>query len=739
MSAGSVVTGNAVSAEHVETDLAAPVGVERAELTGSASAYKPINPIRVLDTRRSDKYPRLWVESAISFDPVTDTGVADAAGVDPGDITAVIVNVTMINAGDAGFGTVWPTGSERLLTSTNNVEFAGHTIPNLAIAPLGLERKISIFASTTSNVAVDVLGVFVASGPTAAGRFEPLGPTRAFDTRDVDINEFRANETRNINLTNVGVPRDATGVVLNVTAIRSRGAGFYRVWSAGDPEPSHSSVNVLGVDYQAGNQVISGVENGRISVGTNVGGGLTIDVTGYFTGASSEVSTDGLFVPFTPGRLVDTRADSGPRAVTGGSRVGAEESLEITVASRLDIPETGAKALALNVTAVRADDRGFVSLYPSDSDAPDTSSLNFTQGGQTVPNHAITSVSEDGRITAVPSELTHLLIDATGYFLDATAEPPVASETEAKVVDPGSFVPEPLGAAPGEGPYDFLFDRGAFTATGQRPSPTLQAQWPTCQPIRYALNIDLAETNEQVEVLISSIESVEAATGIDFQFAGVTSSGLNIDNPILLAENFNEQLGQRLIGQDPAPFKYLPPDNNGQDSVSLVIGFSDGNDTLELSSPGTIGVGGSLRFQADPDGRAEAFRGFALIDIAKLYEDGPNGAVTLSNIQATTTHELGHMVGLGHVSDFNPRTGSASTLFQGLDPNSGSWPNATLQDQLMYPALNPGAGSDFDTGDRLGLWEMYSESFCPSKPGEKPGESPSQLPLDVIKSVDDFG
>ena len=45
-----------------------------------------------------------------------------------------------------------------------------------------------------------------------------------------------------------------------------------------------------------------------------------------------------------------------------------------------------------------------------------------------------------------------------------------------KVVEPGSFVPDPLPAvAPTSGPYDFLFDRGAFIADGSRPNPTIKA------------------------------------------------------------------------------------------------------------------------------------------------------------------------------------------------------------------------------------------------------------------------
>ena len=102
------------------------------------------------------------------------------------------------------------------------------------------------------------------------------------------------------------------------------------------------------------------------------------------------------------------------------------------------------------------------------------------------------------------------------------------------MVIPGEFVPGALPAAsPTNGPYDFLFDRGQFFGTGQRANPTIKAAWAVCQPIRYALNVDEAEDNLHIQVMIDSIEEMEAAIGIDFQFAGVTSAGMNVADALL--------------------------------------------------------------------------------------------------------------------------------------------------------------------------------------------------------------
>jgi hypothetical protein len=154
----SVLVVPGLTGSSVEARGAANLVAKADTLVGSASAYRPINPIRILDTRSDPGIKRLWIGSAFSIDPITTTGVAEAAGVNAADITAVIVNTTLVKTGSRGFGTVWPTGSKRQVTSTNNAGFEGHTIPNLVIAPLGLDQKISVYSSMTSDIILDHRG-----------------------------------------------------------------------------------------------------------------------------------------------------------------------------------------------------------------------------------------------------------------------------------------------------------------------------------------------------------------------------------------------------------------------------------------------------------------------------------------------------------------------------------------------------------------------------------------------------
>ncbi len=644
--------------------------------TNVASKFVPIAPIRALDTRVDPAYGKLLRSSSISLDPVTDTGVAIAAGVNAADITAVVVNATVINSGGNGFATMWPTGSPRPTTATNNTQFLGHTIGNLVIAPLGLERKISFYASTDADVTVDVFGVFVRSNATDTGRFEQLGPIRHTDTRvTTPSSRMAANETRTFDLTTAGVPADATGVVMNITAIRAGGRGFYTVWQSGTPRPNTANVNVLDPGYNAGNQVITGLTNGKVDVFTDIGSDLTIDITGYFTGAGPAQVTDGLFVPFTPTRFLDTRELSGPTGQNQGQPLGAGEVFALDVAGIGDVPATGAKAVAFNITGAQSGDRGFIKAFPRGVDEPSTSSLNFTTAGQTVPNHAITSLDpSSGDVNLFASTSTHVIVDATGFFLDARGVAPLGTRV-VKTINPGNFVPAPLSAQPANGPYDFLFDRQNFLTSRVRPNPTQTISYNACDPIRYALNIDIAD-DAAIADIITSIEKVERGSGIDFQFAGVTSAGMNISDEILQPE--------RAVPELSLPYKYLPP------GADVVIGYSTPEDSPR--NPGVVGVAGGL---GTPDG--QMFRGFAVIYLASL------GSSTQR--QGTITHELGHLLGLGHVSDRDPFSGAPSTAYQGLDPAAGTWATATLRAQLMYPELT--ANSDLAVGDLQGFWQLY--------------------------------
>ena len=104
--------------------------------------------------------------------------VTGVAGV-PSDASAVVLNMTAVNAQAPGFATVYPCGQTRPEASNLNYA-AAQTIPNLVIAKPGVGGKVCIYSFAAIDVLADVSGFF----PAGSG-FTPItNPTRVLDSRN---------------------------------------------------------------------------------------------------------------------------------------------------------------------------------------------------------------------------------------------------------------------------------------------------------------------------------------------------------------------------------------------------------------------------------------------------------------------------------------------------------------------------------------------------------------------------
>ncbi|MFI8897435.1 PKD domain-containing protein [Streptomyces virginiae] len=118
------------------------------------------------------------------------------------------------------------------------------------------------------------------------------------------------------------------------------------------------------------------------------------------------------FTPHAPTRLLDTRSGIG-----GSNRpVTPYGVARVKVGGNSGIPDD-ATAVALNLTVVSPRSGGHITAYPSGTEQPTTSNVNFT-AGQTVPNMTIVPVGADGYVELVNRSYgdVDLLADVTGYF-----------------------------------------------------------------------------------------------------------------------------------------------------------------------------------------------------------------------------------------------------------------------------------------------------------------------------------
>ena len=374
-----------------------------ARFTAGGSQYTAVAPARLLDTRTGTK-------------PVAGTTVdvqITGSGI-PANATAVVLNTTSTEATAAGFVTVFPTGTARPEVSNLNL-VAGQTRANLVTVTIGTGGKVSLFTQNGSHLVVDVVGYY--APPTGTdGRFTALAPARLIDTRLTTKVAAQGTVAVPV-LGRGGVPTaGVSSVVVNVAATEADADGFLTVYATGTVRPGTSSLNAERRGSTVSNLAIVPVgTDGSISVFSQRGAHIVVDVVGWYGDATATGGSRGLFVPLAPARVVDTRSGVGaaaaPLPITG--------SLDVTLAGAGGVPSFGASSVVVNVTAVDPLRDGFVTVTPAGSTPGGpaaTSTVNVDVAGQTTPNLTGATLGTGGRVTVFSQAGGHLVMDVAGWF-----------------------------------------------------------------------------------------------------------------------------------------------------------------------------------------------------------------------------------------------------------------------------------------------------------------------------------
>lgn len=272
-------------------NLAADIqGYFQGDSTGSS--YIPLAPARILDTRAGTG----GVSTPVGPGGTIELKVTDAGGVPATGGTAVALNVTATNvSGLESYLTVWPSGTNRPVASNLNF-IQGQTVPNLVIARVGTEGKISIYNNVGNvDVVADTQGYFAApvSAPPLPGSvYYPANPSRILDTRTGNgtpggaQGQLGQGGIIDLQVTGRGgVPANATSVVLNVTAADSPGPDSYlTVYPTGTTRPLASNLNFVS-GQTIPNLVIAKIgSGGKVTIYNNLGSTVVVaDVQGWFT------------------------------------------------------------------------------------------------------------------------------------------------------------------------------------------------------------------------------------------------------------------------------------------------------------------------------------------------------------------------------------------------------------------------------------------------------------------------
>jgi hypothetical protein len=230
---------------------------------------------------------------------------------------------------------------------------------------------------------------------------------------------------------------------------------------------------------------------------------------------------------------------------------------------------------------------------------------------------------------------------------EAGSQPPSEARTDAP---PPGFeeadrpLDEPALPRAGSDSYKFLAVNGDGSPVGYSP----------CRPLHYVVNDDLAPAGAQ-QLVSDAIATVSAATGITFVYDGTTSEQPSPQRP---------------------PYQ---PDAYGERWAPLLIAWTTPDVAPQLKGK-VIGTGGSTHYSYD-DGPKTFVTGGLDLDAPQIADEllNPDGHLYAT---AVVLHELSHVMGLDHVSDFT---------------------------QLMYPEI--GTPEGLSAGDLNGLYEL-SKAQC---------------------------
>lgn len=370
-----------------------PAPVAAVPLVANAG-YVPVTPTRLLDSRLNFQ--------SLGAGQRADLPVLGRAGIPASGVTAVVLNVTAVNAVSDTHLRVWPAGASMPNASSLNTD-ASRTQASMVTVGVGGGGKVSFFnAAGTTHYIVDVLGYYT-TALASSSRYTPVDPVRAFDSRSSTA--LSSGDTRTVDVAAaLGVaPVSLSTVAVNVTAIGATGPGYVVAYGSG-AVPATSTVN-LAPGADVANRTLVPVVNGKITLtlrGSQAH--VAVDVVGWYAAAGA--TSGALFTPVQPARLVDSRTTSA---------FGPQESRTATVTGT-PVP-SGAKALVGTLTATgQTAPTTHARLWPAGVARPGASDLN-SGAGRTQANAVMVRIGTGGGVVLYNDQgSSHLILDAVGYF-----------------------------------------------------------------------------------------------------------------------------------------------------------------------------------------------------------------------------------------------------------------------------------------------------------------------------------
>ena len=354
--------------------------------------FTPISPVRLIDTRKGvgTTAARLKGGCTLQVDP----------GLDP-SVASVAVNLTSVKAAANGFVVAYPCGVERPVAAAVQ-SVANKVVAGMTVVPLGADGTFCVYSYTTTDMVIDLFGTYAVG---VGAKFQPVSPTRLFDSRTGAAPIAGGSVVRVKVSGKAGTPTSATAASLTVHALTAARDGYATAFPCGAATPPVASLAV-NAGGSVTNHVETAIANGEVCVFVSAPMHLIVDLSGWY---GPTATTE--YFAITPVRAVDTRSNVG---ITGG--LAAKVDRPVTLAGTNGLPSAArVRAVVAQVIAVGAAAPGYLTVHPCLAKVPSVSMVRYVVG-----SNAATSVSvpddASGRWCVTASSAVHLVVDLSGYF-----------------------------------------------------------------------------------------------------------------------------------------------------------------------------------------------------------------------------------------------------------------------------------------------------------------------------------
>ncbi len=253
--------------------------------------------------------------------------------------------------------------------------------------------------------------------PANAGYLHPLTPARILDTRAGGGGPLGQGQTRAVQVAGLGgVPSDAVGVVLNVTATDTTSSSYLTVW----PTSSGARPNASNLNWDRRGQTVANLvytalgAGGQVSIYNNMGSAsVVVDVFGYFE--TPDISGGLGFLPVTPNRALDTRDGTGGPA----GAIGPHATRTVSIGAANGVSPY-AQAIVGNLTITHPTAESYLTMWPAGTAQPATSNINMLPR-DTRANAALAMLGAGGAGVSLYNNLgsTDAIIDVMGQYVPA--------------------------------------------------------------------------------------------------------------------------------------------------------------------------------------------------------------------------------------------------------------------------------------------------------------------------------